>query len=146
MELEYDEFGNLRYETFTMSLAKFKEQFGFNERRQWLLAGLDLAIADLKAIGCTAFYADGSFVTQVEEPGDFDICWVDDGIDLIKARQQSPGLFDGGKKLQKIKERYRGDVLPANNIADHDRGINVLGFFMEDKEGREKGIIRIEID
>lgn len=146
MEPEYDEFDNLRYAIFNMSLTEFKDRFGYNDRRRWLLEGLDLAIADLKAIGCTAFYADGSFVTHEEEPGDFDICWVDEGIDLIRARQQRPGLFDGGRKLQKIKDRYRGDVLPANGIADLDRGINCLGFFMEDKEGREKGVIRIEIE
>jgi hypothetical protein len=120
--------------------------FGYNEWRRWLLEGIELAISDFRTIGCKAFYANGSFVKKgEEEPGDFDICWEDDGIDLLKAGQRCPGLFDGGKKMQKIKDRYRGDVVPANNIADMDRGINFLGFFMEDKEGRDKGIIRIEI-
>jgi hypothetical protein len=145
MELEYDEFGNLIDKVFTLSWDQFKDLFGYTEWRQWLLQGMELAIADLKKVGCKAIYADGSFVTKKESPGDFDLCWEDEGIDLVKAWQQCPSLFDGGRKMQKIKDRYRGDVVPANNTADTDRGISFLGFFMEDKEGREKGIIRIEI-
>ena len=146
MELEYDEFGNLGHRIFEMSWEEFKELFGYNEKRRWLLEGMELAISDFKKIGCKAFYADGSLVTSKEEPGDYDICWDDTGMELLKAWQKCPELFDIGRNGQKIKDRYRGDVVPANNCPDPDSGINFVAYFMKDQEDRKKGIIRVEIE
>jgi len=145
MALEYNEFGYLKPQIHPIDWGEFKELFGYNDHRRWLLEGMEIAICDLKTIGCQVFYADGSFITPEELPGDFDICWEDDGIDIRKAHAKCPALFDVGRKFERMKARYRGDVVPANHIADWDRGINYLGFFMEDRQGREKGIIRIDI-
>lgn len=145
MALEYNEMGYLKPEIHLMSWVEFRETFGYNSHRQELLEGMELAIEDLRSIGCKAIFVDGSFITPEELPGDFDLCWEDKGVDILKAYAKCPPLFDVGRKFEKMKKRYRGDVVPASHEADWDRGINYLGFFMEDREGREKGIIRIEI-
>jgi hypothetical protein len=145
MELRYNEHGNLVPGFYDMSLEKVGSIFCFNRHRAWLFEGVKLAIEDLKKIDCKTVYLDGSYVTKIELPKDFDMCWDDTGLDLVKVSKICPPLFDCGWKMKKMKARYRGDVAPANSIADMDKGINFLGFFTEDKQGRDKGIIRISI-
>jgi hypothetical protein len=145
MAIEYNEFGNLKYGTYEMSIDEFRITFCYNEHRLWLFEGMQLAIEHLKKIGCEAIYVDGSFVTKKIMPSDYDLCWDDTGINLVNVSRACPSLTDAGRKMEKIKKVYRGDVAPANNIADLKKGINFLGYFMEDKQGRAKGIIRISL-
>jgi len=145
MELTYASFGALEPGIYPMTWEEFKEKFGYNEYRAWLLEGLEWAIADLKKIGCKAIFVDGSFITKKILPGDFDLCWEEEGVDLVAASKICPGLFDCGRKMEKIKARYRGDVAPSESIADIKKDITFLGLFTEDRQGRAKGIIRISI-
>ncbi len=145
MNLQYNNFGNLMPGMFDGTLEEAKSIFCFNERRKWLFEGLELAVQDLKSIGCQRIYLDGSYVTKKLLPDDYDMCWDDNGINLVWVSQVCPSLTDAGRKMEKIKARYRGDVAPANNIADLKKGINFLGYFMEDRQGRDKGIVRISL-
>lgn len=145
MELRYNQFGNLEPGTYEMEWDEFKNVFGISAHRCWLIEGMEFAIDDLKTIGCTAIYIDGSFVTKKIVPTDYDLCWEDTGISLVEVKEKCYPLVDGGWKMQKIKERYRGDVAPASNIADMKKCINFLGYYTEDKQGRNKGIIKVKI-
>ena len=145
MGLKYNQLGNLEPGIYEMDWDEFKDEFGFNEHRRWLLEGAEIAIEDLRTVGCEAIYMDGSFITKKIEPKDYDLCWEDEGINLVDVAKMCRPLIDLGWKKSKMLERYRGDVGPANNIADMDKGITFLGYFTEDKQGRDKGIIRIEI-
>jgi len=144
MELRYTN-GQLEPGIYELDLNQVEQEFCFNEHRKRLFEGIKLAIADLQKIGCKYIYLDGSFVTKKILPKDFDLCWDESGIDLLAARRTCPEIFDPGWKFAKFKSRYGGDVVPATVIANQDRGISYLAFFMEDRQGRDKGIIRIFI-
>jgi hypothetical protein len=113
------------------------ERFGTNQRRREILAGLLRALQALKAAGCQRAYVDGSFVTSKEEPGDFDGCWDHTGVDFDAL---DPVLldFDGHREAQKAK--FEGELF----IADAP-GNRFLEFFQLDRDGRPKGIIRINL-
>jgi hypothetical protein len=145
MALIYNQFGNLEPGFYDMEWDDFKEVFGFNEHRRWLLEGAELAIEDLRTVNCETIYMDGSFITKEQDPEDYDLCWDDTNIRLVEVMKKCYPLVDAGWKMSKIRARYRGDVAPANNIADMKKCINFLGYFTEDKQGRDKGIIRIKI-
>lgn len=117
-------------------------RLGVTDRRRRLLAGLALAIADLRAAGCQAVYVDGSFVTSKAEPNDFDACWDRRGVDR-RLLNPVPLTFDRRRATQKA--RYGGELFPADAVADH-RGTRFLEFFQFDnRAGRPKGIIAIDL-
>jgi hypothetical protein len=145
MALRYNEQGNLEPGFYDMSLEEVRSIFCHNKHRSWLFEGIELAIEHLKKIGCKTIFLDGSYITKKELPKDFDLCWDDTDLSIVTAAKICPELFDCGWRMQKMKNRYRGDVAPANSIADFNKGINFLGYFTEDKQGRDKGIIRISI-
>jgi len=55
-------------------------RFGWNTRRRELLEGLRLALSELQKAGCKRVYVDGSFVTDKDEPNDYDGCWEEAGV------------------------------------------------------------------
>src|SRR5262245_4158014 len=116
-------------------------RFGKTEQRRRLLAGLALAIADLRAAGCRIVYVDGSFVTSKETPNDFDACWDRSGVDR---RILNPVLLTFDRRRATQKARYGGKLFPADAVADH-HGTRFLEFFQFDhRAGRPKGIVAID--
>jgi hypothetical protein len=67
---EFDENGNLPPEVHICEWEEFKERFGYNRRRVLLMAGLELAMRELQAAGCSIIYIDGSFISSKPTPGD----------------------------------------------------------------------------
>ena len=117
-------------------------RFGGNKRRQELLAGLREALNNLKGAGCQTVYVNGSFVTRKAEPGDFDGCWDEQGVNPDTL---DPVLltFDLGRATQKAK--YLGELFPATAVAG-EGGTSFLDFFQTDKDtGEPKGIIAIDL-
>jgi hypothetical protein len=47
-----------------------------------LIDGLADAVTVLAEAGCRRLWLNGSFVTTKDEPGDFDACWDQTGVDL----------------------------------------------------------------
>jgi hypothetical protein len=117
------------------------EHFGWNQRRQSLLAGLKLAMNDLRDAGCKRIYLNGSFVTSKDEPGDFDACWNPTDVDFDRIE---PTLleFDDARAAQKA--RYGGELFPADWDAMGD-GTTFLEFFQSIRGGGKKGIVRIDL-
>jgi len=142
--LRYGLSGNLEPGIYEMGWNEFKIAFGFNAHRRGLLKGLELAISELRAVGCKTIYIDGSFVTQKMYPGDFDVCWDERDVNYELIKTAYPGLIDYGFKMINMKKRYRGDIVPMTNYANA-RGTSFLVYFQEDKQGREKGIIKINL-
>jgi hypothetical protein len=142
--LEYGLSGNLEPGICDMKWNDFKAEFGFNAHRLSLMKGLELAISELKAVGCRAIYIDGSFITKKIYPGDFDVCWDEKGVNYEVIKSSYPGLMDFGFKMQNMKKRYGGDIVPMTQYAN-ERGTSFLVYFQEDRQGREKGIIKIPL-
>jgi hypothetical protein len=117
--------------------------FGGTAWRRELLAGLREALESLRAAGCRRVYIDGSFVTAEEAPGDFDACWEIAGVD---AELLDPVLLDFSNARAAQKERFRGELLPAEAVASPD-GTRYLDYFQRDKRtGERKGIVALDLE
>lgn len=118
------------------------QRFGCSPCRRVLLQGLLEAAANLRAAGVRVLWLDGSFVTDKEEPNDWDAVWDPSNADLAKV---DPVLIDQadlatGRYRQKAK--YRGELLAGIETAT---GMPFQLFFQLDKNGDPKGIVRLDL-
>jgi hypothetical protein len=124
------------------SWAELCLRFGWNSRREWLLAGLLRLATNLRDAGATTVWLDGSFVTTKPEPGDFDGTWDPSTADL---RRVDPILLDPqdlgtGRMRQKLK--YGGELIPGREGAT---GKSFVEFFQETRDGQPKGIVLLDL-
>ena len=119
------------------------EKSAFNERRQELLQGMKRACEPLKIVGCPKIFIGGSFVTNKEFPGDFDLCWQDDTVDFLKLQSLDSVLLNFKNKRAAQKAKYGGELFPASISADGFR--TYLEFFQIDRNGDVKGIVSIDL-
>ena len=134
--------GNLPPGVHWATWQDFATRFGTTRHRKQLLKGLKSALDSLSKAGCQVVYIDGSFVTEKENPNDFDGCWDLTGVepDFL-----DPILlnFDNDRAAQKIK--YKGELFPAQGI-EGITGKTFLSFFQVDKNtGNPKGIVAINL-
>jgi hypothetical protein len=116
--------------------------FGGTTHRAELLAGLVDVLRDLQRAGCRTAYLDGSFVTDKDVPGDYDLCWEMDAVDLNKLH---PVILDVDWPRAAQKARYRGDILP--NVTEGASGAPFVDFFQQNKvTGGVKGIVHINLE
>lgn len=121
-----------------------EELLVFNDRRQELFSGLKRACIPLYKARCPKIYIGGSFATKKEFPGDFDVCWEDDGVDFVKLKDFDPVLLDFKNMRAAQKAKYGGELFPASFIASLD-GKTFLEYFQQDRDGNPKGIIAIDL-
>jgi len=125
------------------SWDELETRFGGSPWRNAVLLGLREALESLQRAGCRKAYIDGSFVTAKETPADFDACWESDGVDLAAL---DPSLLDFAKDRRAQKERFRGELFPANLVTEPG-GIPILQFFQRERmSGLAKGIVQIELE
>jgi hypothetical protein len=120
----------------------FVARFGITDHRRRLISGLKRALDSLRRAGCQRAYIDGSFVTDKEQPGDYDACWDPVGV---SAALLDPVLlnFDSGRLLQKIV--FFGELFPSHWPANA-AGQRFLDFFQTDENtGSQKGIILLNL-
>jgi hypothetical protein len=85
---------------------------------------------------------DGSFVTQRDEPGDFDGCWDVVGVDPTRL---DPVFLDFDNQRAAQKARFMGEFFPAQ-IPEGASGRVFLEFFQTDRNtGSVKGIVAINL-
>ncbi len=119
------------------------QRFGTTDRRRALLAGLRHLLLDLKAAGCRRVYLDGSFVTNEPEPGDYDLCWDTDGVDMTvnPAVLRDPLLY-----RSEIARIYQGDAYPMK-MRPGFGGWTFFEFFQFDVQRMTmKGLISIGLE
>ena len=139
---EFDPGGKLPPGVHWATWRELYDRFGTTPWRRRLLAGLRIALENLRRAGCSTAYVDGSFVSSKSVPGDFDACWEEVGVDLERL---DPILltFADGRAAQKAK--YGGELFPASAIAGFEEGV-FLDFFQIDKDsGARKGIVALEL-
>lgn len=118
-------------------------RFGQSPKRRFLLAGLREALASLQQAGCHTAYLNGSFTTAKEEPGDFDACWAPMGVDL---EVLDPLFLDFSNGRQAQKQRFGGELFPADMVVEPER-IRILDFFQRERvSGRAKGIVEVDLE
>jgi len=134
--------GNLPPGEYEATWEDLVARYGYTPHRLALLAGLKAALDALRAAGCRRAYIDGSFVSAKEAPGDFDVCWEVDGVDLARL---DPVLKTFARRREAQKRKYGGELFPADWEADA-AGTNFLRFFQRDRDtGEAKGIIAIDV-
>lgn len=139
----FTEKGTLPEGIHQSTFEEVEQFFGWNERRKTLLWGLRAVLENLKQAGCKWVYLNGSFVTNKDEPSDFDVCWEPSvGMDFKKI---DPVLLDfsNGRAAQKVK--YGGEAFPATLKATVE-GVIYRDFFQLAKGGGRKGIVVIHLD
>ena len=139
---EFDERGVLPPGIHIATWAEVRARYGYSAYRRKLLAGLEKALASLKAAGCHRAYVDGSFVTAKPLPRDFDGCWEEDDVDPDKLH---PALlmFEDQRAVQKAT--FGGEMFPASARAD-TRGSPFVRLFQTERHtGAPKGIVCIEL-
>ncbi len=116
------------------------KRFGTSVHRLNLLSGLKAALYELARAGCCAVYIDGSFVTDKPFPGDYDLCWDMDHVDLATL---DPVFSDLKPPRAAQKVKYLGDLMP--NIRERNSGMPFLEFFQNDvNTGGKKGIVALD--
>jgi hypothetical protein len=139
----FGEGGNLPQGIHDATWDDIVARFGSTDWRQELLAGLQEALETVRNAGCQRAYINGSFVTAKEEPGDFDVCWEIAGVD---ATLLDPILLDFSNARAAQKERFRGELFPAEAAAD-PHGTRFLDYFQRDKlTGEPKGIVALDLE
>jgi hypothetical protein len=110
--------------------------------------GLKDAIENFRAAGVSSIFIDGSFITNKDNPNDIDGCWSAAGdIDLDKL---DPLFWDSKTpnekraNLHKLKARYGLDFYIAEGT-ENGSGLKFPDFFQVNREGKMKGIIRIDL-
>lgn len=117
-------------------------RFGWNPHRRRLLDGLADGLGMLAEAGCSQVWLNGSFVTQKEEPGDFDCVWSLDGVNRSVLREIAPELLDFADRRAAQKQRFGGEFLP--NVVEASSGRRFVDFFQTSRDGIEKGIVLID--
>lgn len=139
---DFDTRGNLPAGVHAASWPEITDRYAVTSHRQRLLDGLLDALHSLRSAGCRMAYLDGSFVTSKERPGDFDACWEVAGVD---GSQLDRELLDFSDLRAAQKQRYGGELFPAETAAE-PAGTTFLDFFQRDREtGQSKGIIAINL-
>jgi hypothetical protein len=137
-----DELGRLPPGIHLAPWAEVKSRFGGTPWRDRLLRGLWEALRSLKTAGCLIAYIDGSFVTTKENPGDFDACWDERGVDPDLL---DPVLLEFTNKRAAQKAKFGGELFPSCASANR-AGMSFLKFFQIDKTtGDPKGVIAVDL-
>ena len=106
------------------------------------LADLDDAVVRaLRDAGCGRAWINGSFVTEKEDPNDFDVCWEPAGVD---PNLLDPALLDVLPPRVAQHVKYGGDILP--NVVEGQSGSLFVDFFQVDRAtGDAKGIVELDL-
>jgi hypothetical protein len=139
----FQEGGNLPPGIHEATWEEIIARFGGTAWRSELLAGLRDALENLRHAGCRRAYINGSFATAKEAPRDFDACWEAAGVDPDLL---DPVLLTFTNARAAQKERFRGELFPAEATAD-PHGTRFLDYFRRDKlTGESKGIVAIDLE
>ncbi|GET40466.1 DUF6932 family protein [Microseira wollei] len=142
---DFDENGNLPPGVHWAEWEEFVDRFGTTPRRLRLIDGLKMAMEQLKSAGCPTIFIDGSFVTNKQNPGDFDVCWEDNGVDINYLKSIAPTLYNFALRRAEQKNKYRGEIFPSNYPAN-DTGTAYIDFFQFDtRTNTLKGIVAIDL-
>lgn len=132
--------GELPPGIYKATWKEFYSRYGSTEKRVWLLEGLRNLLNELCKVKCTAVYIDGSFITNKENPGDYDLCWK---LDNVLVENLDPVLLNYTEQGKiAIALKYRGDIRGAG-FAVKETGSTYLDFFQYNRDGGKKGIIEL---
>jgi hypothetical protein len=142
---EFTEEGLLPPGIYETDLKELNEKMGWSRRRFVLLEGLERALELMTASGVRRVYLDGSFVTDKDRPNDIDGCYdLAPGATAEELEAMAPIFPPSPDNRAKAKELYGIDFFPAA-ATELGSGQPFLRFFQKDRQGRERGILVLEV-
>lgn len=126
-------------------LEELKEKMGWSRKRQGLLEGLEEALELMAACGVARAYLDGSFVTDKDRPNDIDGCYdLAEDVTVEDLKRLTPIFPPSLSNRAEAKRRFGVDLFPAAAM-ELGSGQPFLRFFQTDREGRERGVLSVEL-
>lgn len=90
-------------------------------------------------------YLDGSFVTDKDRPNDVDGCYdLAEDVTAEDLRRLAPIFPPNPSNRAEAKRRFGVDLFPAA-ATERGSGQPFLRFFQTDREGRERGVLSVEL-
>lgn len=127
--------------THMATIDEVERRFGRGTRRARLFEGLINGVEALVEAGCNTIFIDGSFVTEKESPGDFDVCWDPTGVDESRL---DPVFFSFADGRREQKEKFRDEFFPSSASADGVR--TFVEYFQIDRfTGKRRGIVQLRL-
>jgi hypothetical protein len=144
--LEFDDWGYLPDGEHHATWSEIVARFGQGARRGWLIEGLLMLLIDLRRANVVDAWLDGSFVTEVHEPSDYDVCWSPLGADTsLLPREfgygQAKSIDESLSNYELLVRKYRGDA-----FVHIPPWADFVSEFRTDREDRTRGIIKIDMD
>lgn len=126
------------------TLEDVERQFGGpSVQRRKAMKGLRHVIRELQGRGVTDVWIDGSFTTAKPRPRDVDVVYLRPrGANLSKW-----GEFANTPKMRELRKRkYLVDLLlgPGFEIMPNGQVKSLIEFFQSDRQGRPKGVIKLQ--
>lgn len=141
----FENTGNLPPGVHVAAWDELAERFGWTSRRRELLEGLQAALGLLREAGCRRAFVNGSFVTDKDEPGDIDVAWDPEGVDVDRLLELEPVFGDFSCRRAAQKEKFGCEFFPSSFNADFV-GNTFLEFFQIDRETEaRKGIVALDL-
>jgi hypothetical protein len=126
-------------------LEELGEKMGWSRKRSELLEGLEKALELMASCGVERVYLDGSFVTDKDRPNDIDGCYDLAGdVTAEDVRRLAPIFPPNPSNRAEAKRRFGVDLFPAA-ATELGSGQPFLRFFQTDREGRERGVLSVEL-
>ena len=126
---------------FQIQWNEVVQYFGINSHRLRLIGGLKAACRNLSIAGSKRLILDGSFVTAKSLPGDYDGVWESDGVDYSLL---DPVLLDFSDERRAMNVKYLGELFPVH--LNEASGRRFVDFFRTDRNGVERGLVRISLE
>ncbi len=126
---EFNDLGYLPPGIYETSWQEFMQRFAINPHRLKLATGLAAALRKFGVAGCRRVIIGGSFVTDKEQPNDFDGWYNDFALD--------PDKLDS-LCVENVNDQQ---VVFGGRLFDLP---NYEGFFQTDRQGRPKGVIALD--
>jgi hypothetical protein len=126
-------------------LEDLREKMGWSRKRSALLEGIEEALELIAACGVVRVYLDGSFVTDKDRPNDIDGCYdLAEHVTAEDLGRLAPIFPPNPSNRAEAKRRFGVDLFPAAAM-ELGSGQPFLRFFQTDREGRERGVLSVEL-
>jgi hypothetical protein len=144
-DTEFTEVGLLPPGVHEADLEELREKMGWSRKRQGLLEGLEEALELMASCGVVRVYLDGSFVTDKDRPNDIDGCYdLAEDVTAEALGRLAPIFPPNPSNRAEAKRRFGVDFFPAA-ATELGSGQPFLRFFQTDHEGRERGVLSVEL-
>ncbi|CAN5846059.1 hypothetical protein BH23ACT11_BH23ACT11_14570 [soil metagenome] len=126
-------------------VEELKEKMEWSRKRRELLGGLEEALELMMSCGVVRAYLDGSFVTDKDRPNDVDGCYdLAEDVTSEDLKRLAPIFPPSTSNRTEAKRRFGVDLFPAA-ATELGSGQPFLRFFQTDREGRERGVLSVEL-